>query len=261
MYIPNLIFGHLLTSSNYDDTQSKITGGRHGYGAKLTNVFSKEFHVETANDGASYEKAWSRNMGISHHELINWKFKGADFTRITFKPDVARFNMTGLDEDIVLLFQRRAFDVAATCGVSVLWNNTPVPVESFLDYALHFLPKQRTRVLVSLGSSALLKKAAADLVAAALEVESGKKSSSKKSKKVDLAKLKKLTKINSTRSLSLRQTLLQKIASSSTKKPAAGTSSLLSISMVVLIVTITSASSTTSQHTTVVLTSVTFRRK
>jgi DNA topoisomerase II len=188
MYIPNLIFGHLLTSSNYDDTQSKITGGRHGYGAKLTNVFSKEFHVETANDGASYEKAWSRNMGISHHELINWKFKGADFTRITFKPDVARFNMTGLDEDIVLLFQRRAFDVAATCGVSVLWNNTPVPVESFLDYALHFLPKQRTRVLVSLGSSALLKKAAADLVAAALEVESGKKSSSKKSKKVDLAK-------------------------------------------------------------------------
>jgi DNA topoisomerase-2 len=46
-YVPELVFGHLLTSSNYDDKQKKVTGGRNGYGAKLTNIFSKRFTVET----------------------------------------------------------------------------------------------------------------------------------------------------------------------------------------------------------------------
>ena len=40
MYIPELIFGNLLTSSNYDDDQKKVTGGRNGFGAKLCNIFS-----------------------------------------------------------------------------------------------------------------------------------------------------------------------------------------------------------------------------
>lgn len=30
VYVPELIFGHLLTSSNYDDKEEKITGGRNG---------------------------------------------------------------------------------------------------------------------------------------------------------------------------------------------------------------------------------------
>lgn len=49
VYVPELIFGHLLTSSNYDDNVKKTTGGRNGYGAKLTNIFSTEFIIETAN--------------------------------------------------------------------------------------------------------------------------------------------------------------------------------------------------------------------
>lgn len=49
VYVPELIFGHLLTSSNYNDDQKKVTGGRNGYGAKLCNIFSKEFVVETAD--------------------------------------------------------------------------------------------------------------------------------------------------------------------------------------------------------------------
>ena len=50
IYVPEMIFGHLLTSSNYDDTQKKVTGGRNGYGAKLTNIFSKKFIIETADN-------------------------------------------------------------------------------------------------------------------------------------------------------------------------------------------------------------------
>lgn len=49
IYVPELIFGHLLTSSNYNDAEKKVTGGRNGYGAKLTNIFSSKFIVETAD--------------------------------------------------------------------------------------------------------------------------------------------------------------------------------------------------------------------
>ena len=40
IYVPELIFGNLLTSSNYNDKEKKVTGGRNGYGAKLANIFS-----------------------------------------------------------------------------------------------------------------------------------------------------------------------------------------------------------------------------
>lgn len=38
IYIPDMIFGHLLTGSNFDDDEKKIVGGRNGYGAKLANI-------------------------------------------------------------------------------------------------------------------------------------------------------------------------------------------------------------------------------
>merc|ERR1719281_1454041 len=49
IWVPELVFGHLLTSDNYDDQEKKVTGGRNGYGAKLTNIFSKKFIIETAD--------------------------------------------------------------------------------------------------------------------------------------------------------------------------------------------------------------------
>lgn len=55
VYVPELIFGHLLTSSNYNDNEKKVTGGRNGYGAKLANIFSTEFVIETC-DGARQKR-------------------------------------------------------------------------------------------------------------------------------------------------------------------------------------------------------------
>ena len=46
IHIPELIFGNLLTSSNYDDTEKRLTAGTHGLGAKLTAIFSNEFTID-----------------------------------------------------------------------------------------------------------------------------------------------------------------------------------------------------------------------
>ncbi|KAJ6750860.1 hypothetical protein OIU85_001403 [Salix viminalis] len=104
VYVPELIFGHLLTSSNYDDAEKKTTGGRNGYGAKLTNIFSTEFVVETA-DGKrqkKYKQVFSNNMGGKSEPMITKCKEGENWTKVTFKPDLAKFSMSHLEEDVPL---------------------------------------------------------------------------------------------------------------------------------------------------------------
>ncbi|GLV36144.1 Topoisomerase 2 [Carabus blaptoides fortunei] len=136
MYVPTMIFGHLLTSSNYDDDEEKVVGGRNGYGAKLCNIFSKKFIVETASKEykQEFKQTWGDNMAKTSEPKIK-SYYGEDFTRVTFCPDLAKFNMDRLDEDIVDLMARRAYDVAAsTRGVSVMLNSEKIKIKSFKDY-------------------------------------------------------------------------------------------------------------------------------
>jgi DNA topoisomerase-2 len=67
VYAPELIFGHLLTSGNYDAGEKKLTGGKNGYGAKLANIFSSSFRVETVDDvrGKKYIQEFTNNKIIS----------------------------------------------------------------------------------------------------------------------------------------------------------------------------------------------------
>ena len=46
IYIGELIFGHLLSGSNYNDEEERVTSGRNGLGIKLLNVFSTSFSIE-----------------------------------------------------------------------------------------------------------------------------------------------------------------------------------------------------------------------
>ncbi|XP_028316956.1 DNA topoisomerase 2-beta isoform X2 [Gouania willdenowi] len=136
MYVPALIFGHLLTSSNYDDEQKKVTGGRNGYGAKLCNIFSTKFTVETAckEYRHSFKQTWQNNMTKTSDPKIKF-FDGEDFTSVTFQPDLSKFKMEKLDKDIVALLTRRAYDVAGSCkGVKVMLNGKKVPVTGFRSY-------------------------------------------------------------------------------------------------------------------------------
>lgn len=70
MYVPEMIFGHLLTSSNYDDDEKKTTGGRNGYGAKLCNIFSSKFIIETADKKKKFKQVWENNMKKKHEPKI-----------------------------------------------------------------------------------------------------------------------------------------------------------------------------------------------
>lgn len=136
VYVPELIFGHLLTSSNYDDKEKKVTGGRNGYGAKLCNIFSKEFTVETADKERElkYSQVFKNNMSIKTAPKITKNTKD-EYTRISFKPDLSKFDLTEMDADFEALIKKRVYDLAGCCdGVTVYLNGTKIPVKGFQKY-------------------------------------------------------------------------------------------------------------------------------
>jgi hypothetical protein len=101
VYVPELIFGHLLTSSNYDDAEKKVTGGRNGYGAKLANIFSTRFVVETADGRRKrrYKQTFRKNMTVRGEPVIVDCPATENWTRVTFAPDLERFGMEELEAD------------------------------------------------------------------------------------------------------------------------------------------------------------------
>ena len=83
VYVPELIFGHLLTSSNYDDSIKKVTGGRNGFGAKLANVFSKKFEIECADvqHKKLYKQQFKNNMSvIGEPKISDYPADSYDYT-------------------------------------------------------------------------------------------------------------------------------------------------------------------------------------
>ncbi|RLM74630.1 hypothetical protein C2845_PM15G11530 [Panicum miliaceum] len=132
IYVPEMIFGHLTTNNNCDDTVKKATG------VKLANIFSTEFVVEIA-DGLrmlKYKQVFTQNMGKKSEPVITACKQGENWTRVTFKPDLAKFSMTHLEDDVVSLMRRRVVDMAGTLGdtVKVELDDKLVPVKNFSNY-------------------------------------------------------------------------------------------------------------------------------
>lgn len=138
VYVPEMIFGRLLTSSNYE-VKGKTVGGKNGYGAKLANIYSEEFIVETVDKKRKkkYVQKFSNNMyTVNPPEIKDISGKIEPYTKITFKPDLKRFGIGKLTDDIVSLLEKRVYDLAACThnGVNVYLNDKLIKINSFEDY-------------------------------------------------------------------------------------------------------------------------------
>ena len=49
IWIPEMIFGHLRTGTNYDKSEKKIVGGKNGFGSKLIFIWSTFGSIETVD--------------------------------------------------------------------------------------------------------------------------------------------------------------------------------------------------------------------
>ena len=141
VYVPEMIFGHLLTSGNYNKEEEKIVGGKNGYGAKLTNIFSHIFTVETRSpkNGMKYSQTWRNHMLTCEPAAVK-KDAAKGFVRISYTPDLSRF--VGLDiTEMTKILRTRCIEIAGIAGkdVKVSWNGEVIQTNTFEKFVRLFL--------------------------------------------------------------------------------------------------------------------------
>jgi DNA topoisomerase-2 len=151
MWIPEMIFGHLRTSTNYDKTEKKIVGGKNGFGVKLVFIWSSEGSIETVDHvrGLKYMQTFRQNLDIIDPPIIT-KCKSKPYTKITFRPDYARLGMPTLTPDMLALFKKRVYDISAVTNKSlkVRYNADLLPVKNFQQYIDLYIGGKDTTVRV-----------------------------------------------------------------------------------------------------------------
>lgn len=143
VWIPEMIFGQLRTSTNYDKEEKRIVGGKNGFGFKLVLIWSSFGTVETVDHvrGLKYVQNFRQNLDIIEPPVIT-KVKGAaakPYTKVSFKPDYARFGIAGLTPDMMALFKKRAYDISAVTDqtekkLKFAYNSEPIPIKNFQQY-------------------------------------------------------------------------------------------------------------------------------
>jgi DNA topoisomerase-2 len=145
--IPEMIFGQLLTSSNYDKGEQKIVGGKNGYGSKACSILSKLFviDIKTPASQKQYSQSWHTNMFQKEKPSIKKYVGSKGMVRVTFIPDKTRFqdafDENGAIPDMIAAFQTRTVELAALVGkeVKVTWNGSVIGSNTFEKYIKLFL--------------------------------------------------------------------------------------------------------------------------
>ena len=137
LWIPEMIFMHLRTSTNYDDEEKKLVGGKNGFGIKLVFVFAEWGEIETVDHirKLKYTQRVERNLTVIHPPKIT-KFSGKPYTKVRWLPDYKKFGLDSLTNDMCSLIRKRAYDVAAVTDKSlkVKINDTLIDIKSFEQY-------------------------------------------------------------------------------------------------------------------------------
>jgi len=172
IYIPELIFGELLTSSNYNDDVIRTVGGVNGLGIKLANIFSKEFTIETVDHIRKklYKQTFRNNLTVKEEPEIK-TCQRKPYTKITFLPDYEKFGLKEMTDDMYELFKKRVYDVSActNASVNVYLNDIKIPIKDFEKYVdlyldtktkqprFYEMPNERWEIIVAVNTTGVFE--------------------------------------------------------------------------------------------------------
>ena len=135
-YNHTMIFGQLLTGTNFDDDEERVISGRNGLGIKLCNIFAEIFTVEGGDpdNNKIFTQTWTNNMkDFSVPEIKNKKTKG--FTCVSWVPDFKKLGLNGYTDDIIKLYTKYTIDSAMLSKVKVYFNDSLIPVQNLIQYS------------------------------------------------------------------------------------------------------------------------------
>ena len=158
LWIPEMIFGHLRTSTNYDKEEKRIVGGKNGFGFKLVLIWSTYGYIETVDHtrGLKYTQEFRSNLDVICPPVVTKVKSAKPYTKVVFRPDYVRLQMPGgLTSDMMALLKKRVYDIGAVTDhsvkkVKIMYNSAPVPVKNFQQFIDLYLgekdaDKQETR--------------------------------------------------------------------------------------------------------------------
>jgi DNA topoisomerase-2 len=129
-YVPEMIFGHLMAGSNFDDSEDRKVAGTHGEGATLTNIFSTKFKVETDDGKKHFQIEWRNNSRDKSKPKITESKKSG--TYIEYYPDSNFFKFT---KDNIETLIKRTYDIAGCKpNLKIYLNGKQIKIKSFKDY-------------------------------------------------------------------------------------------------------------------------------
>tara|TARA_A100001011_G_C14320875_1_gene850563 strand:- start:5006 stop:8389 length:3384 start_codon:yes stop_codon:yes gene_type:complete len=137
VYNHTMIFGQLLTGSNYNDEEERVVAGRNGLGIKLCNIFSSQFTVEGLDpiNGKKFSQTWRNNMRDVESPIISSVKKGKGYTKVSWIPDFNHFGLSNYSEDIINLYIRHVIDASMLTNTKVYFNNKLIPVKNLSQYS------------------------------------------------------------------------------------------------------------------------------
>ena len=137
-WVPEMIFSNLKAGSNFDDTEDRVVVGTNGVGSTLTNIFSKEFTIETCDGKKQFNQTFSNNMANRTKPKIT--NKKTAHTQITYLTDFERFGLKGINKNHYLMITKRLIDIAA-CNptLKIFLNDKPIAFRTFKDYASRYV--------------------------------------------------------------------------------------------------------------------------
>ena len=149
LWVPEMIFGHLRTSTNYKKDEKKIVGGKNGFGFKLVLIYSKWGEIETVDHirGKKYTQRFENNLTDILKPTIR-KSKSKPYTKVSWLPDYERFGIEALTDDMFNLFKKRTHDIGVVTekSIRVRFNGKAVPNKSFEQYMdVYIGPKTETK--------------------------------------------------------------------------------------------------------------------
>jgi DNA topoisomerase-2 len=141
VWIPQMIFGELRTSTNYDKDEKRIVGGKNGFGFKLVLIWSSSGSIETVDHtrGLKYFQTFNQNLDVIGEPVITKVKTTKPYTKVIFRPDYRRFGIDGITPGMLALFKKRFYDICAVTDqtekkIKFSLNGVPSTVKTFPQY-------------------------------------------------------------------------------------------------------------------------------
>jgi DNA topoisomerase-2 len=142
LYKPCAIFSELLGGDNFNEDEERIGAGCNGLGAKLTNIFSKTFKIETSDGKKLYKQTFRDRLNIIEEPEIT-PTKLESYTKVRFLPSYADLGYKEYNADIGMhllkLIEARVYQTAAFVGCSVSFNDSVINIADFKQFSQMFL--------------------------------------------------------------------------------------------------------------------------